>query len=182
MQLALSSPEITCDHCIATIRRTVDDIEGARFIHGDWQTKHFVVEVASGGLLDKVSAALEAEGYPLGEAAGPVAAGEDAQPSADWRPTYRITPTGAGADVNYDCPCSCDAGFAFDRSQAAQQPEHCCCGRTILVGRGAEARLRDSLATPDEYEFDVQTVAMPWGQPLPVALASPRNAEHGSRA
>ena len=180
MQLLLSSPEITCDHCIATIQRAVDAIEGARFIEGNPDARTFSIEVASGGLLDAVGVALAAEGYPLGEAPAP-GASAPAIDLSSWTPEYRVTDTEAGADVNYACPCSCDAGFAFDRAQAEQAPESCCCGRQIVVGADAEARLRSALEDPAAYAFDVQTVTMPWGQPLPVALATPATgAEHGA--
>ncbi len=94
--------------------------------------------------------------------------------SAGWRPEYRVTRTDAGADVNYDCPCSCDAGFAFDRSQTEQAPESCCCGRRIVVGPDAASQLRSALSEPDTYQFDVQQIAMPWGEPVQAALAIPR--------
>lgn len=95
-------------------------------------------------------------------------------------PEYIITPTPVGADVNYQCPCGCDAGFALDRSVAEQEPESCCCGRTILVGRDASSRLRAFLPEAETYALDEQTVEMPWGQPVPVALATPPDAEHGA--
>ncbi len=183
MQLALTSPTITCEHCIATIQRTVDGIEGARFLHGDPDTRQFAIEVASGAVLDAVSVALAAEGYPAGDApvAGAAGAATAHGVSDGWRPEYRVTKTEAGADVNYACPCSCDAGFALDRARADQAPESCCCGRQVLVGAGAEQRLRAALEAPEGYTFDLQTVEMPWGQPMAVALAIPRSgAEHGA--
>lgn len=179
MQILLSSPEITCDHCIATIQRTVDGIEGARFLEGNPDARTFSIEVASGALLDTVGTALEAEGYPLGEAPAPGAAAPAVDLSS-WVPEYRVTRTDLGADVNYACPCSCEAGFALDRSKAEQSPESCCCGRQIVVGANAEDRLRAALEDASTYAFDVQTVTMPWGQPVPVALATPADAQHGA--
>ena len=185
LQLTLTSAEISCDHCIATIRETVDAIEGARFLSGDPTSRQFAVEVASGAVLDALSHALAEAGYPLGEAAArapapaSMAGLEMAGPT--WSPTYRVTKTKVGADVNYACPCSCEAGFALDRAKSEQAPESCCCGRQIMVGADAESRLRTALGTSEAYAFDVQTVTMPWGQPLPVALAIPREgAEHGT--
>ncbi len=183
MQLTLTAPDITCEHCIATIERTVNAIEGARFLHGSELTQTFAIEVASGAVLDVVTAALTAEGYPLGEAS--TASAAPASPSAidesTWTPEYRVTRTPAGADVNYACPCSCEAGFALDRSRVEQDPESCCCGRQILVGREAETRLRGALEHPGAYRYDRQSLTMPWGQPVEVALAIPLGgAEHGS--
>ena len=185
LQVTLNSSEISCDHCIATIRETVDSIDGARFLSGDPSSRQFAIEVASGAVLDAVSAALAEVGYPLGDAAAPASAPSPVaglhMAGEAWTPLYRVTKTDVGADVNYACPCSCEAGFALDRSKSEQAPESCCCGRQIMVGADAESRLRSALGTPEAYAFDLQTVTMPWGQPLPVALAIPREgAEHGA--
>lgn len=182
MQLTLTAPDITCEHCIATIERTVNAVEGARFLHGSELTQTFAVEVDSGAVLDAVSAALAAEGYPLGEAgAASMPGSTSGVDESTWTPTYRVTRTDVGADVNYACPCSCEAGFALDRSKADHAPESCCCGRQILVGREAESRLRGALDEPGAYRYDRQSLTMPWGQPIEVALAIPLGgAEHGS--
>ena len=97
-------------------------------------------------------------------------------------PTYIVTRTDAGADVNYQCPCGCDAGFAFDRSVAEQAPESCCCGRTILVGVSPRAPVLAFLPAPDTCDLDEQAIEMPWGQVLSVVLATPDDAEHGAHA
>ena len=182
-QLTLYAPAIHCDHCIATIRRTVDALPGARFLDGNWETRSFTIAVDSGSVLDAVSAALSAEEYPLGDADSAAAAVASADrgggAAGPTHPSYRVTRTEAGADLNYDCPCGCTAGFAFDRSQAEQTPESCCCGRTMLVGAGAAERLRGSIDAGGYHPIDVQTVTMPWGQPMEAALATPYDAEHG---
>ena len=186
LQLTLTSAEISCDHCIATIRETVDAIEGARFLSGDPTSRQFAVEVASGAVLDALSARAGGGRVPTGRGRGAQRLRRHRWPASRWRgptwsPTYRVTKTNIGADVNYACPCSCDAGFALDRAKSEQAPESCCCGRQIMVGADAESRLRTALGTSEAYAFDVQTVTMPWGQPLPVALAIPREgAEHGT--
>jgi len=183
LQLTLTSAEISCDHCIASIREALDAIDGVRFLSGDPATRQFAIEVESGAVLDAVSSALAEAGYPLGDAAAPAPASMATLDIAGeaWTPLYRVTKTDVGADVNYACPCSCEAGFALDRSKSEQAPESCCCGRQIMVGMDAESRLRSALGSPDAYAFDLQTVTMPWGQPLPVALAIPREgAEHGT--
>lgn len=96
--------------------------------------------------------------------------------------SYVTTRTDAGADVNYQCPCGCYAGFAYDRSTVGQSPESCCCGRIILVGTSARVRLVASLPMPETYGLDEQSVQMPWGQVIEVALATPADAEHGAHA
>lgn len=181
-QITLHSPEITCDHCIATISETVEAVSGARFVTGDPDRRQFVIEIDGGAVLDAVSSALAEAGYPIGDAPEETASSGDAADGAadaDWRPEYRITATEAGADVNYTCPCSCEAGFALDRSRTEQDAEGCCCGRQIIVGAGAEARLRSALDGGTAYRIDVQELTMPWGQPLQAALAIPEDGgEH----
>ena len=176
MQVLLASPNITCDHCIETIRGVVDVTDGARLISGDPDARTFVVEVASAALLDALATRLAAADYPLGDVPTETAHHTTAL-TPDWRPaTFRVEKTDAGANVNYDCYCGCDAGFALDRSQADQPLESCCCGNQILVGAGAGARIASKLDTPDAYHLDIQSVTMPWGQPLEVALAIPLNS------
>lgn len=182
-QVTLYAPAIHCEHCIETIKRTVNAQEGARFLTGDIPGRRFNVEVDRWDRLEAIGAALTAEEYPLGDAADVETPLDAVVATGATHPAYRVKPSDAGAEVNYDCPCSCVAGFAFNRAQADQDPESCCCGRTMLVGRNAADRLRAHLEDPaGYYEVDVQTVTMPWGQPLDVALATPRAAEHGMMA
>ena len=175
MQMLLSSPEITCDHCIATIQRVADATDGVTFVSGDPDQRTFVVEVAGGAALDHLGMALAAEGYPLGDIASQPQVAHSTK-SPDWAPAaYRIEKTDVGANVNYDCYCGCDAGFALNRSQADQPTESCCCGNHILVGPDAGQHITAKLDEPGAYRVDVQTVAMPWGQPLEVAVAIPND-------
>ncbi|MFA7249719.1 MAG: heavy-metal-associated domain-containing protein [Dehalococcoidia bacterium] len=183
MQFLLSSPEITCEHCIATIREATNASGVARFISGDANARTFVVDVESGAALDRISSALAEAGYPLGPVDGPApdevhaASGLHPNLTTDWKPAaYRVERTEAGANVNYDCYCGCDAGFALDRSRADPPPESCCCGNVILVGRGAGAALPPKLETPGRFRLDVRSITMPWGQPMEVALAVPSEA------
>jgi copper chaperone CopZ len=173
MQVLLSSPEITCEHCIETIRGVVDGSEAARFMAGDPDARTFVLEIGSGAALDRLAVSLAEAGYPLGA----IETSEgDAHPrlTADWRPaSYRVEKTAVGANVNYDCYCGCDAGFALDRSQADQATESCCCGNHMLVGAGAAERILAKLDDAAQYRVDVQQATMPWGQPVDVALAIP---------
>lgn len=178
-QVTLYAPAIHCEHCIETIKRIVNAQAGGRFLAGDIPGRRFSVEVDRWDRLDAVGTALAAEEYPLGEAADvETPAVTVAAVSGATHPEYRVKRSDAGAEVNYDCPCSCVAGFAFNRAQADQEPESCCCGRTMLVGARAADRLRASLDDPASYyDIDVQTAAMPWGQPFDVALATPRAAQ-----
>ncbi|MCC7366337.1 MAG: heavy-metal-associated domain-containing protein [Dehalococcoidia bacterium] len=172
LQITLHAPAISCDHCIATIERTVSRTPGARFVSGTVEGRRFAIEITEGSVLDQVAAALAAEDYPLGPAID-FDSSLDAPRAAATSPVYRVSPTDAGAEINYDCPCGCVAGFAFNRATAIAEPEWCCCGRAMLVGRAAEERLRAALAGAESYWIDVQHVTMPWGQPMEVSLAVP---------
>lgn len=91
-----------------------------------------------------------------------------------WRPTgYRVVETEVGANVNYDCYCGCDAGFAIYRSADDPAPEGCCCGNQILVGDAAGERIRAHLDQRFAYRLDVRREPMPWGEDAEVALAVP---------
>jgi copper chaperone CopZ len=68
MQMLLTSPDITCGHCLATIRDVLAPIDGARFLFGDPDRRTFAVDLNAGRSLDEVSAPLESAGYPLGAA------------------------------------------------------------------------------------------------------------------
>lgn len=188
-QLSLYAPDITCEHCITTIGKAVSTVEGARFVAGDPDAKTFVVELARGAVLDRLAETLAAEGYPLGDAPAPGASpasggmtmlamadgahGAGAQGAGGFRPDYlKIERTAAGADITFSCPCgSTTEVFRLDRAQAEQAP-HSCCGHYTLVGVNAAQRLRQRLG--DGYDIDVQTLTMPWGQPLEAAMAVAR--------
>lgn len=175
MQVRLHSPDITCEHCIETISRAVAATEGASFVEGDPGNGIFTIEVSAGAVLDTVASALLDEGYTLGDI--PAEGGSHPGPAVDigsWVPSdYRVERSEVGANVNYDCYCGCDAGFALDRSQADQPTESCCCGNHIFVGPDAGTRITSKLDDADHYRVDVQQVTMPWGQPVEVALAIP---------
>ncbi len=198
--MTLFAPDIFCDHCIATIKRTTETIEGARFVEGNPETRLFTVDLPNGAALDRLGEALTEEGYPLADA--PAEGASAAQPAhpgmtmlgtlmngpatampmmhmgrkvdaGPFHPQYlKIERTEAGADITYSCPCgSTTEVFHLDRSELDQGP-HSCCGHHTLVGANAAERLRMRLG--DGYDIDVQTVTMPWGQPLEAAQAVPK--------
>ncbi len=174
-QMTLFAPDVTCDHCIATIKKTVEGVEGARFLDGDPDSKSFAVDLAQGAVLDRLAEALAAEGYPLGEAAparGGTPAGTnvafDTGPKA-FAPTYEVEKSAEGASITYTCPCgSTTEHYTYDRSRP-EQDLGSCCDHHLLVQPGAGERLR---ALKPGYQVDVQTIQMPWGQPVEAAFAS----------
>ncbi len=181
MERTLFAPDITCDHCVATIGEAVDSIEGARFRSGNSQEKSFVIEAVSDAVVEQVSIATAAVGYPLDER--PLAHDHDdieikmdlisRSTKENRSPVYKVSVTEKGAELSYSCPCGCRIGYTFDRSVADQQVEACCCGKQMFVAPiDAEDQLRSWL-NEGEYHLDVQVVEMPWGQPMQVAIAIP---------
>lgn len=199
-QATLFAPDVTCDHCIATIKKAVEGVEGARFLDGDPDSKSFSVDLAQGALLDRLAEVLAAEGYPLGEArpaggsvsapgmgvsmalpmlggmTGGVSMGAGLATAATpasgtgFRPTLDIAKSDEGAHITYNCRCgSTTEEYVYDRSKP-EQAVGSCCGHHLLVQPGAGARLREIVGAG--YEVTVQTVEMPWGQPVEAAFAS----------
>ncbi len=64
-QVTLYAHDITCDHCIATIKRTTEGVEGVSFVAGDEHARSFVVDFDRAAALDTLGDALAAEGYDI---------------------------------------------------------------------------------------------------------------------
>ncbi|MGE3961988.1 MAG: heavy-metal-associated domain-containing protein [Dehalococcoidia bacterium] len=171
-QVTLFAPDVTCDHCIATIQKAVGTVDGARFLEGDPDSKSFAIEVSQGAILDRVAEVLATEGYPLGPAT-PARAGEgggQSEATAGFAPAYTIEKSAEGASVTYNCPCgSTTEHYTFDRSKP-EQALGSCCDHHLLIQPNAAQRLRERLG--DAYEVNVQSVEMPWGQPMEAAFAT----------
>jgi copper chaperone len=62
----LTAPDISCEHCVATINRTVGALTGVRSVRTDQGTKQVHVEYDPGAVaLAQIEAALDEEGYPV---------------------------------------------------------------------------------------------------------------------
>lgn len=173
-QITLFAPDVTCDHCIATIQKTVATVDGATFLEGDPDSKSFAIDIAQGAVLDRVAEALAAEGYPLGPAspARAVERAAQSESTVGFSPALTIEKSEAGASVTYTCPCgSSTEHYTYDRSKAAQDLGSCC-DHHLLIEPGAGAHLRERLG--EAYEVNVQAVQMPWGQPMEAAFATRR--------
>jgi len=58
-------PNIACDHCVATIERTLDALDGVSSVNVDRAAKRVHVEWTDGELTwDGIAASLEQAGYP----------------------------------------------------------------------------------------------------------------------
>lgn len=62
----LTAPDISCDHCIATIRRALSNLDGVSHVEADAVTKQVQVDFDPRHLsLGDLEATLEEEGYPV---------------------------------------------------------------------------------------------------------------------
>lgn len=58
--------DISCDHCIQSIGKAMEALQGARMIEGNPESKQVVIEFdPSVTNLEKIEAAMEEEGYPV---------------------------------------------------------------------------------------------------------------------
>jgi copper chaperone len=59
-QITLSIPNISCHHCVMTIKRESGFVDGADFVSGDVEAKTATFDVEN----DRALAALKEAGYP----------------------------------------------------------------------------------------------------------------------
>jgi copper chaperone len=65
-EITLTAPDISCDHCIAAIRKAVSKLAGVQFVGGNPQTKQVTIRYDPSVLeLTAIEKAMEEEGYPL---------------------------------------------------------------------------------------------------------------------
>jgi copper chaperone len=62
--VTLDIPNISCNHCIMTVKRETGFVQGAEFVSGDLDAKTVVVKVESPQVLQKLKEALAEAGYP----------------------------------------------------------------------------------------------------------------------
>lgn len=62
----LTAPDISCDHCVATVTKAVGALDGVRTVNASEQTKQVQVEFDPGKVsLARIEAVLDEEGYPV---------------------------------------------------------------------------------------------------------------------
>lgn len=65
-ELALTAPDISCDHCIASIRKAVTRLAGVEFVGGDPTRKQISLRFDESRVkLEDIEQAMEDEGYPV---------------------------------------------------------------------------------------------------------------------
>jgi copper chaperone len=64
-EVTLTAPDISCDHCVAAIRRALSNLPGVQFLNGNPQTKQVTIRYDSSVVqLTAIEKAMEEEGYP----------------------------------------------------------------------------------------------------------------------
>lgn len=60
----LSVPNISCSHCVMTIKRELNGVAGVYTVEGDVDRKQITVTFEPDAVLDQIKAALAEIGYP----------------------------------------------------------------------------------------------------------------------
>jgi copper chaperone len=62
--ITLGIPNISCNHCVMTVKREAGFVDGAEFVSGDVEAKTATFEVASDEALAALKSTLAEAGYP----------------------------------------------------------------------------------------------------------------------
>ncbi|MBN1659250.1 MAG: heavy-metal-associated domain-containing protein [Anaerolineae bacterium] len=62
--VTLEIPNISCNHCVMSIKRETATVDGAEFVSGDVSAKKVVVRVEDDAVLTALKEALTEIGYP----------------------------------------------------------------------------------------------------------------------
>jgi copper chaperone CopZ len=62
--VTLDIPNISCNHCVMSVKRETAAVDGAEFVSGDVDTKKVVVQVEDDAALTALKEALAEIGYP----------------------------------------------------------------------------------------------------------------------
>jgi copper chaperone CopZ len=63
----LSVPNISCGHCVMSIQRELNDLEGVSEVTGDPDSKEITVTWDAPATLDQIKATLQEISYPVAE-------------------------------------------------------------------------------------------------------------------
>jgi copper chaperone len=64
-EITLSIPNISCGHCIMTVKRESGFVDGVEFVAGDVDAKTATFQVSSDQALAALKATLAEAGYPV---------------------------------------------------------------------------------------------------------------------
>ena len=60
----VSIPDISCGHCLATVKREASEIPGVTSVEGDVATKQVTIKWDAPAQWEQIEAALKEAGYP----------------------------------------------------------------------------------------------------------------------
>jgi copper chaperone len=64
-EVTLTAPDISCDHCIATIRKALSKLAGVQFLSGNLQAKQVTIRYDPAMVdMTAIEKVMEEEGYP----------------------------------------------------------------------------------------------------------------------
>jgi copper chaperone CopZ len=63
-EITLSIPNISCNHCVMTVKRESGFVDGAEFVSGDVEAKTATFQVEGEEALTALKATLSEAGYP----------------------------------------------------------------------------------------------------------------------
>jgi copper chaperone len=64
--ITLVAPDISCAHCVATIKRSLGDLDGVENVDVNMETKRIAIRFDPSRIsLDQIEATLDDEGYPV---------------------------------------------------------------------------------------------------------------------
>jgi copper chaperone len=64
-EITLSIPNISCNHCVMTVKRESGFVDGAEFVSGDIEGKTATFQVTNDEALVALKATLAEAGYPV---------------------------------------------------------------------------------------------------------------------
>ena len=65
-KVKLEAPDISCDHCVASIRKALMKLPGVQFLEGDAASKTVTLEYDPVSVrMEAIERAMEDEGYPV---------------------------------------------------------------------------------------------------------------------
>ena len=66
-KITLSIPSISCEHCVMTIKRELEEIQGIKGVEGDVATKKITMQWDSPATVEKIKATLKDINYPTAD-------------------------------------------------------------------------------------------------------------------
>ena len=176
--ILVQSVNITCDHCINTIKDSVDQINNITFISGDAENKSFIVNIEKIDSLHDLVSTLKKIDYPLNDFKNyDSTSSSNSINKSNWSPEIKIKANESDqASVHYSCHCGCDIELLFNRQNPIFNLQDCCCGTfSIIHPSNSYKHIQTEISAKNistTFEFiNIENIAMPWGQPVQLSIA-----------